>query len=80
YRMVVANANVPNMLGLISSAMGRAGLNIHDMVNMSKDELAYTVVDLDSPVPPEIRKQVAGIDGVMMARLLDAPHDPEGPA
>ncbi|MFQ5994360.1 MAG: phosphoglycerate dehydrogenase [Acidiferrobacterales bacterium] len=74
YRMVVANANVPNMLGHISSAMGEAGLNIHDMVNMSKDELAYTVVDLDSPVPEEIKQKVASIKGVMMARVLDAPH------
>lgn len=74
YRMVVANANVPNMLGLISSAMGRAGLNIHDMVNMSREELAYTVVDLDSPVPTEVRDEVARIDGVMMARVLEPPR------
>lgn len=74
YRMVVANANVPNMLGHISTAMGRAGLNIHDMVNMSRDELAYTVVDLDSPVPESVREEVARIDGVMMARLLEQPR------
>jgi D-3-phosphoglycerate dehydrogenase len=74
YRMVVANANVPNMLGHISTAMGRAGLNIHDMVNMSRDELAYTVVDLDSPVPESVRVEVARIDGVMMARLLEPPR------
>jgi D-3-phosphoglycerate dehydrogenase / 2-oxoglutarate reductase len=76
YRMVVANANVPNMLGLISSAMGHAGLNIHDMVNMSKDELAYTVVDLDSPVPARVRDDVAGIEGVMMARVLEPVRQP----
>ncbi len=73
YRMVVANANVPNMLGLISSAMGRAGLNIHDMVNMSREDLAYTVVDLDSAVSEEVRDEIARIDGVMMARVLDPP-------
>ncbi len=73
YRMVVANANVPNMLGHISTSMGQAGLNIHDMVNMSKDELAYTVVDLDSPVPQHVRDRVASIEGVMMARVLDSP-------
>jgi len=74
YRMVVANANVPNMLGHISTTMGEAGLNIHDMVNMSRDELAYTVVDLDSPVPEEIKDQIAHIEGVMMARVLEAPR------
>jgi D-3-phosphoglycerate dehydrogenase len=74
YRMVVANANVPNMLGHISSAMGEAGLNIHDMVNMSRDELAYTIVDLDSPIPEEIKEKVASIKGVMMARVLNVPR------
>jgi len=74
YRMVVANANVPNMLGHISCAMGEAGLNIHDMVNMSRDELAYTIVDLDSPIPEEIKEKVAGIQGVVMARVLDVPR------
>jgi D-3-phosphoglycerate dehydrogenase len=77
YRMVVANANVPNMLGHISSAVGRAGLNIHDMVNMSRDELAYTVVDIDSPVPQTVRDEVAAIEGVMMARVLGTPCGPE---
>jgi D-3-phosphoglycerate dehydrogenase len=73
YRMVVANANVPNMLGLMSSAMGRAGLNIRDMVNMSRDDLAYTVVDLDSAVPDHVRSEIERIEGVLMARVLESP-------
>jgi D-3-phosphoglycerate dehydrogenase len=73
HRLICANANVPNMLGQISEAFGQAGLNIHDMVNSSKGELAYTVVDLDAPVPPAILKQVAGIKGVLMARLMGEP-------
>ena len=70
YRLIVANANVPNMLGQISTAMAEAGLNIHDMVNRSRGELAYTVVDVDSPIPQTVRAQIAGIEGVMMARVL----------
>ena len=50
YRVAIANANVPNMLGQISTAMGHAGLNIHNMVNKSRGEMAYTLVDVDSPV------------------------------
>jgi len=69
-RLIVANANVPNMLGQISTAMADAGLNIHDMINQSRGELAYTVVDTDSPVPDLVVKSVCNIEGVMMARTL----------
>jgi D-3-phosphoglycerate dehydrogenase len=51
YRVAIANANVPNMLGQISLAMGHGGLNIHNMVNKSRGEMAYTLVDVDSPCP-----------------------------
>ena len=70
HRLIVANANVPNMLGLISETLGNAKLNIHDMVNRSRGDYAYTVVDLDSAVPEDVRKKVATINGVLMARVL----------
>jgi len=70
HRLVVANANVPNMLGLISETLGTAKLNIHDMINRSRGDYAYTVVDLDSPVPEDVRQKVAGIEGVLMARII----------
>jgi len=74
HRMVCANANVPNMLGRISEAFGQAGLNIHDMANSSRGELAYTVVDLDQPVPETVFHQIASTQGVLMARLIPAPR------
>ncbi len=70
HRLIVANANVPNMLGQISETLGLAKLNIHDMVNRSRGDLAYTVVDVDSPIPEAVRKQIRAIEGVMMARVL----------
>jgi len=70
YRLVVANSNVPNMLGLISETLGLAKLNIHDMVNRSRGDYAYTVVDLDSPITEDVRLKVAGIGGVLMARIV----------
>jgi D-3-phosphoglycerate dehydrogenase / 2-oxoglutarate reductase len=73
HRLICANANVPDMLRQISEAFGRATLNIHDMVNSSRGELAYTVVDLDSPVPEAVRQQIASIPGVTMVRLVNAP-------
>jgi len=70
YRLAVANANVPNMLGQISSALAAAGINIRTMLNKSRAEMAYTLVDTDTSVPDEIIAQIAAIPGVLMVRNL----------
>ena len=70
YRVAIANANVPNMLGQISTAMAHAGLNIHNMINKSRAEMAYTLVDVDSPVPAVTVAALADIEGVLVARYL----------
>ena len=70
HRLIVANANVPNMLGQISETLGEAKLNIHDMVNRSRGELAYTVADLDMPIPDSVRQKIAAIPGVLMTRIV----------
>ncbi len=73
FRLAVANANVPNMVGQISTSMARAGLNIHNMGNKSRGEIAYTLVDVDSPVPQEALDEIAAIKGVLMVRYLPVP-------
>ena len=70
HRLIVANANVPNMVGQISTAMASAKLNIHDMINQSRGNIAYTVVDVDSPLTESVLEAVRNIDGVMMARSV----------
>ena len=70
YRIAVANANVPNLLGQISTSVAKAGLNIHTMINKSRGEMAYTLVDVDSPVPQQVLDEIAAITGVLMARYL----------
>lgn len=72
YRIGVANMNVPNMVGQISTAMARAGLNIHNMLNKSRGAAAYTLVDLDSPPPPRVIEEIAAIPGVLAVRYLPA--------
>jgi len=74
YRVAVANANVPNILGQISTSMAKAGLNIHNMINKSRGEIAYTLVDVDSPVQRHVLDEIAGIAGVLMARYLPLPR------
>ncbi len=70
HRLTIANANVPNMLGQISSDLAKAGLNIVDMLNKSRGELAYTVVDVDQAIPETLVDEIAAIDGVLNVRVI----------
>ncbi|WP_238587785.1 phosphoglycerate dehydrogenase [Caenimonas sp. SL110] len=70
YRVAIANANVPNMLGQISTAMAHAGLNIHTMVNKSRGDMAYTLVDVDSAVGEGVLSALRTIEGVLAVRYL----------
>ncbi len=70
YRIALANANVPNMLGQISTTLAQAGLNIIDMLNRSKGGLAYTLTDVEQQVAPDVIGQLAAIDGVMSVRTV----------
>ena len=70
FRIAIANANVPNMLGQISTAMANAGLNIHNMVNKSRGDMAYTLVDVDSAVSADVLEAIRAIDGVLSVRYL----------
>jgi len=70
FRLAIANANVPNMLGQISSTLAAAGLNIHNMLNKSKREMAYTLVDVDSAVTGEALQALARIHGVLNVRYV----------
>ncbi|HYN61451.1 MAG TPA: phosphoglycerate dehydrogenase [Rubrivivax sp.] len=72
FRVAIANANVPNMLGQISTAMANAGLNIHNMVNKSRGEMAYTLVDVESAVGEPVLDNIRAIAGVLSVRYL--PH------
>lgn len=72
YRIAIANANVPNMVGQISTTMAGASLNISNMMNKSKGEVAYTLVDVDSRVPEKVIEAIARIDGVLAVRYLPA--------
>jgi D-3-phosphoglycerate dehydrogenase len=70
-RLTVVNANVPNMLGQISTVLADAGLNILDMLNKSRGELAYTVVDVEAKPDDACIEKLNAIDGVLSVRVLD---------
>lgn len=72
FRLAIANANVPNMLGQISTTLASAGLNIHNMVNKSRGDFAFTLVDVESAVPQTAIDQLEAIAGVLRVRYLPA--------
>ena len=74
WRVAIANANVPNMLGQISTTMAQAGLNIHNMVNRSRGDMAYTLVDVDSAVAQPVLAAIGAIEGVLAVRYLPMEH------
>jgi D-3-phosphoglycerate dehydrogenase len=73
WRVTIANANVPNMVGQISTCLANAGLNIEDLLNKSVGDLAYTIVDVNGEITPEIEDSLRSIDGVLALRNLGKP-------
>ena len=69
-RLAIANANVPNMVGQISTALAEASLNIADLLNKSRGDLAYTLIDIDAPVPAPVLARLRAIQGVLSARVV----------
>ncbi|GAB6042801.1 phosphoglycerate dehydrogenase [Endothiovibrio diazotrophicus] len=70
HRLAIANANVPNMLGQISTDLAGAGLNIVDMLNKSRGDVAYTLVDVEGEIPQAVVERIAAIEGVLSVRTL----------
>lgn len=70
HRVAIANANVPNMVGQISTAMADAKLNIVDMLNKSRGDLAYTLIDVDQSLPEAVLEKIRRIEGVLTVRVL----------
>jgi D-3-phosphoglycerate dehydrogenase len=70
HRVAIANDNVPNMVGQISTCLAEAGINIADLLNKSRGELAYTLIDTDGPVTPQVLARLRSIPGVLSARTV----------
>ncbi|MDF1841324.1 MAG: phosphoglycerate dehydrogenase [Rubripirellula sp.] len=69
-RITIANANVPNMVGQISTILANAGLNIADLLNKSRGEVAYTIIDLDGGIDDETLSSIRNTEGVLSLRHL----------
>ena len=71
HRIGVANANIPGMLGKLMSVLADADINVIDMLNKSRDDLAYNLIDLDTPPSPALVRRIEAIDEVLSVRVFD---------
>lgn len=69
-RIIIATENVPNMVGQISSILANRKVNIGEMLNKSKGNLAYNIIDIDSAIDEKVIDEIRKIQGVIMARLI----------
>jgi len=72
-RILVANQNIPNMVSQISAVLAADGINIDQMLNKKRGEMAYNIIDVDRPVIDEsIREKLLAIDGIFMVRIIQS--------
>jgi D-3-phosphoglycerate dehydrogenase / 2-oxoglutarate reductase len=69
-RIIVANRNIPNMVGQITTVLAKDNINITDLLNKSKGDIAYNIIDVDGAPAEKDMEKIRKIDGVIMARLL----------
>ena len=70
HRLAITNANVPNMVGQVSTTLAEDGINIADLLNVSKSDVAHTLLDLDGPASEETLQRIRSIDGILSIRVL----------
>lgn len=70
HRLAIANANVPNMVGQISTLLAKVNLNIIDLLNKSQGDVAYTLIDVNQPIPAEILQKIHQIEGILSVRVI----------
>jgi len=70
YRLTIVNSNVPDMIGQISTTLANKGMNIIDMLNKSKGEVAYTIIDIDKPVDDDLISKLNKIEGILNVRAI----------
>ncbi len=71
-RLIIANKNIPKMVGQITSVLADESINIADMLNKHRDDLAYNIIDLDGDVTEQQIDKIKSIEGIIMVRLLPA--------
>lgn len=71
YRIALANRNVPRILGSVLSILADRNINVIDMLNKSRGDIAYNLIDIESMPTDEVLAEIQGIEGVINVRCLD---------
>jgi D-3-phosphoglycerate dehydrogenase len=69
-RLAIANRNVPNMVGQISTCLADARINIADLLNKSRGEFAYTLIDAEGTISDDLLRKIRVIEGILAARVV----------
>jgi D-3-phosphoglycerate dehydrogenase len=70
YRLIIANKNIPKMVGNITSVLADENINIADMLNKHRGDIAYNIIDIDGEIVEDQVKKIRDIEGIIMVRLL----------
>ncbi|MDR3276637.1 MAG: phosphoglycerate dehydrogenase [Treponema sp.] len=70
FRLLVANRNIPNMVGQITTILAGGGINIMDLINHYRDDYAYNIIDTEQAIPPDILEQIVAVDGIIRVRTI----------
>ena len=71
YRLLIANKNIPNMVGQITTILAEHKINIADMLNRHQGDYAYNIIDVNSEIPDAAIDKLKSIDGVLMVRIIN---------
>jgi D-3-phosphoglycerate dehydrogenase len=70
HRLLVANRNIPNMVGQITTLLAGQNINITDLINHHRDDYAYNIIDTEQQIPPGLLEQLTGVEGVIRVRTI----------
>jgi D-3-phosphoglycerate dehydrogenase len=70
FRLLVANRNIPNMVGQITTILASAKINITDLINHHRDEYAYNIIDTEQVIPPDTLEQITAVEGIIRVRRI----------
>jgi D-3-phosphoglycerate dehydrogenase len=75
FRLLVANRNIPNMVGQITTILAEGGINITDLINHHRDDYAYNIIDTEQPLPPETLERIIAVDGIIRVRNIEGARE-----
>jgi D-3-phosphoglycerate dehydrogenase len=71
FRLLVANRNIPNMVGQITTILAEANINIADLINHHRDDYAYNIIDTEQRIPDEVLNHIRSVDGIIRVRAIE---------